>query len=80
MADTERPKFTKPTVEQLGHRFKHHPPQGDQAERYTKVRSLIFALAAECVQLTPCSPEQSLALNSLDMAMFQFNAASARHG
>ena len=32
-----------------------------------------------CVNLTPCSPEQTRALNALDEAMFLFNAAIARN-
>lgn len=72
-------QHTKPTGEQLDNRFDHHPPAGDQAERYGSVRNAIKQAAKECVRLTPCSPEQSRALNALDEAMFLFNAAIARH-
>ena len=71
--------FEKPTVEQLGTRFFHHPPKEDQATRYTAVRMKIYEAACSCVALTPCSPEQSRALNALDEAMFLFNAAIARN-
>jgi hypothetical protein len=71
--------FEKPTPEQLGQRFRHHPPKGDQGERYAAVRQSILDTALECVQLTPCSPEQARALNALDEAMFLFNAAIARN-
>lgn len=71
--------FEKPTKEQLANRFDHHPPKGDQAERYGKVRASIRETAATCVELTPCSPEQARALNALDEAMMLFNAAIARN-
>jgi hypothetical protein len=71
--------FEKPTKEQLGNRFRHHAPKGDQAERYARVREEIFAAAMVCVDLTPCSPEQTLALNALDEAMMFFVAAITRN-
>jgi hypothetical protein len=71
--------FGKPTIEQLSHRFDYHAPKGDQAERYGKIRWLIGEVAVACVDMTPCSPEQTRALNALDEAMFLFNAAIARN-
>lgn len=71
--------FEKPTREQLANRFMHHAPKGDQAERYERVRQQIFATATVCVELTPCSPEQTRALNALEEAMMLFNAAIARN-
>lgn len=73
------PLFEKPTLAQLEHRYNYHAPRGDQAERYAAVRARVLAAAVECVNLTPCCPEQSRALNALDEAMFLFNAAIARH-
>ena len=69
----------KPTPEQLEHRFRHHAPSGTQAARYQSVRSAILEAAEACVLMTPCSPEQTRALNALDEAMFLFNAAIARN-
>lgn len=71
--------FEKPTVEQLAHRFEHHPPKGDQVGKYVEVRHAIKQAAIACVRLTPCSPEQTRALNALDEAMMLFNAAIARN-
>jgi hypothetical protein len=71
--------FEKPTLDQLSHRFTHHPPVGDQAKRYETVRATILALAKVCVEQTPVCPEQSRALNALDEALFLFNAAIARN-
>lgn len=71
--------FEKPTVDQLNHRFDYHAPGGDQAVRYAQVRHAIKQAAIACVELTPCSPEQTRALNALDEAVFLFNASIARH-
>lgn len=71
--------FEKPTLKELENHFMHHPPKGDQADRYAKIRWLIKEVAIACVEMTPCSPEQTRALNALDEAMMLFNAAIARH-
>ena len=71
--------FEKPTEAQLENRFMHHAPKGDQGERYSCVRMEILRAAIACVGLTPCSPEQTRALNALDEAMMLFNAAIARN-
>jgi hypothetical protein len=71
--------FEKPTEAQLANRFDHHPPKGDQAERYAQVRHALKRAAVVCVELTPCCAEQTRALNALDEAMMLFNAAIARN-
>ncbi len=71
--------FEKPTRDQLSHRFTYHAPKGDQQLRYEQIRQKIGDTAKLCVELTPCSPEQTRALNALDEAMFLFNAAIARN-
>ena len=71
--------FEKPTVSQLENRFMHHVPKGNQGERYAHIRGQILECAKSCVAATPCSPEQTRALNALDEAMFLFNAAIARN-
>jgi hypothetical protein len=70
--------FEKPTRDQLANRFSYHAPKGDQAARYEKIRAQLLTTATVCVELTPCSPEQTRALNALDEAMMLFNAAIAR--
>jgi hypothetical protein len=70
--------FSKPTIEQIAHRFDYHAPKGDQAERYGNIRQAIKQAAITCLGLTPCSPEQTRAMNALDEAMMLFNAAIAR--
>lgn len=71
--------FEKPTREALANRFTYRAPKGDQASRYETIRGAILKAAELCVELTPCSPEQTRALNALDEAMFLFNAAVARN-
>lgn len=71
--------FEKPTIQQLENRYRHRAPGGDQAERYGNVRHAILQAAITCVNLTPCSPEQTRALKALDEAMMLFNASIARH-
>lgn len=70
--------FEKPTEEQLANRFMHHPPVGNQIERYGAIRAGCLDLARLIVKLTPCSPEQARALNAVDEAMMLANAAIAR--
>lgn len=72
-----RPVHTKPTNEQLALRFAHHPPQGDQVQRYTEIRAKLLETAQYCVERSPCSPEQTRAINSLHEAMMLFNASIA---
>lgn len=67
----------KPTVEQLSNRFRHHPPTGEQAQRYAQIRAKILECAVFCVGQTPCSPEQTRAVNALHDAMMLFNASIA---
>lgn len=59
--------------------FSHHPPKGDQLERYDDIRNAAKELAYIITELTPVSREQSLALTQLETAMFWANAAIARN-
>ncbi len=71
--------FTKPTLEQLTNRYCYHKPFGDQAERYEVIRKACLGLATLIVANTPCSSEQTRALNSLDEVMMLANASIARN-
>lgn len=71
--------FEKPTFEQLSNRYTYHAPKGDQQQRYETIRAVILGAAKIGVENSPCSPEQTRALNALDEAMFLFNAAIARN-
>lgn len=59
--------------------FVYHPPHGDQIERYAAIRAQILKSARFIANNTPPSREQSLALTSLEEAMFWANAAIARN-
>lgn len=71
--------FEKPTNEQLDRRYNHIRPTPEQGDRMSEMRTEIAKVAKFCVARTPCSPEQTRALNALDEAMFLFNAAIARN-
>jgi hypothetical protein len=60
--------------------YTYHPPQGDQPERYVKLREQAKTLAAVVVELCPESRERSLALSNLEQAVFWANASIARNG
>lgn len=67
------------TMLDIEKRFTYHPPKGDQADRYGKIREAAKALAITLVDLTPSSREQSLALTHLDEVVMFANAAIARN-
>lgn len=67
----------KPTVQELENRFCYHAPFGDQADRYAHIRKVIGECCIQCVFRTPCSPEQTRAVNAMHEAMMLFNAAIA---
>lgn len=58
--------------------FTYHPPFGDQVERYAEIRAKLLEVALFIEDKTPVSREQSLAITSLEQAMFWANAAIAR--
>lgn len=84
MIDGQRGDLKKyPTPEvtsnDLDNRFTYHSPKEDQLPRYAKLRNMARELAAEIVNLTPHSREQSLALTKLEESIFFANAAIARN-
>lgn len=76
-AVTGEAMFQKPTDTQLENKFAHHAPKGDQAERYAENRKKFLVLAKHVRDVTPCSPEQTLAIGRLYEAMMLANAAIA---
>lgn len=71
--------FQKATDEHLKNRFTYHAPFGDQAARYGMIRAKALEFAILIRDLTPCSAEQTRAINSVDEAMMCANAAIARN-
>jgi hypothetical protein len=69
--------FGKPTDEDIYRKFDYHVPFGDQTERYQKIRQTLAETAKVIRDLTPCSPEQTRAINALHEAMMLANAAIA---
>lgn len=59
--------------------FTYHPPKGEeQADRYTRIRSLYRELAKAVVEMTPPGREQALAMTALEESSMWANAAIAR--
>lgn len=57
--------------------FTHHPPQGNQVERYELLREHARRMAHLIGTLTPCGPEQTTALRGLQETVMWANAAIA---
>lgn len=63
----------------IANRFTFHPAQGDQPERYERLRSAGREFAQLLTELCPSSPELSRAVGHVDEAVMNANAAIARH-
>ncbi|NGO70505.1 DUF7681 family protein [Streptomyces boncukensis] len=63
----------------IPNRFTYHPPQGDQPERYERLRAAGREFAELLAELCPSSPELSRAVAHVDEAVMNANAAIARH-
>lgn len=78
-AAVTRYKIPERVQQQIESNFTHHPPKGDQAQRYERLRAAAKTLAVEIAESTPPSREQALALTNLEQACFWTNAAIARN-
>jgi hypothetical protein len=65
--------------QELDKRFAHHPPKGDQAERYGQIRAAFRELAEALNALCPEGREKSVAFTELETAQFWANASIARN-
>ena len=65
------------TVDDVHNRFSYHPPTGNQAERYERLRGEARRLALLIVELCPHSRERSLALTELQSVTMWANASIA---
>lgn len=63
----------------LVNRFTHHPPFGDQPQRYETIRKRALDLARTINEFTPDSREKSLAITYLEATVMNANAAIARN-
>ena len=67
-------------IEQLNHRFTHHPPKDGQPELYVAIRAKGLELAKLIHTSSPTSREKSLAITKIEEAVMWANAAIARNG
>lgn len=79
MSSPQSQTFRKPTTTEIEWRYAYHAPDATARQKHERVRAAIIACATEIVDQTPCSPEQTRALNALDEAMMLANAAIARN-
>lgn len=72
--------YTLTTREDVINRFVYHPPKSDEAiEMHANVRWALKDVAIFLLDTLPESRETSLAIKSLEEAMFWANAAIARN-
>jgi len=64
----------------LNDRFRYHAPSVEQSRKYAKLRGSALMLALEIFHECPPSRERSRAWSALEDAIFNANAAIARHG
>lgn len=57
--------------------FNYHKPTGTQPDRYARLRQAARAYADAITELTPQSPEQTLALRAVHLASMHANSAIA---
>lgn len=62
----------------LVNRFTYHPPIGDQAAKYERIRAKALILADSLNHECPDSRELSLAITHLEEVVFWANASIAR--
>lgn len=60
--------------------FTYHPPEGDQTERYIKLRDAAKTFAETIVELTPPSADQTVAVRKVREAAMAANASIACGG
>ena len=64
---------------ELENRFTYHPPKGDQAVRYEKIRSGALGFALFLNSMCPESAAKGNAMRALDEVVFWANASIARN-
>lgn len=74
-----RPPVPPRPAYDLDNIFTYHPPIGDQSRRYGELRAKAREYAELVIKLCPSSPERTLALRQIEMAVHWHNAAIARN-
>lgn len=65
-------------IQRLEKIFTHHPPKGNQPQRYTTIRNGAHVLARVILRLVPPGRERSLAFTKLEEVVMAANAGIAR--
>jgi hypothetical protein len=65
--------------EDLNRIFTYHPPKGDQAVKYEKIRNWALSFATLIQDLSPASRERTHAINKIQEAVMWANAGIARN-
>ena len=60
--------------------FRYHPPAGDQAERYERIRAEAKRLAEVLIECCPPSADRTAALRKVREAVMTANASIALEG
>lgn len=71
--------YAKPGRQELARRYENRPLSHDEARACEELRAVVLATANVLVDLTPCCPEQTRALNALDHVLDLARAALHRH-
>lgn len=67
-------------LDEIARRFSEHPPVGDQAARYARIREKAASFALFLADTCPQCRELSVAFTKLDEVLFWANASIARCG
>jgi hypothetical protein len=70
-------ELTAIEVDTLENLFSYHPPQGDQAERYQRLRDAAKGFARTILECTPGCSDQMAAIRKVREAVMTANAAIA---
>lgn len=66
--------------ELLDHLFTYHPPEGDQADRYARLRLAARVFASAIDENCPCSPDRTAAMRQLQASLMTANRSIACGG
>ena len=67
------------TKKEIDNRFAYHPPRGDQAEKYVKIREAGKRMAKLINKNCLDTREKSLAITKIEEAIMWANTSIARH-
>lgn len=65
--------------DEIEHKFTYHPPKGNQAERYEKIRQKAKELSILINESCPESDDKKFALHYINIGVMSANASIARN-